>query len=64
MSLAYLQVSVDNLQVMQGFQPSRRLYENFPDVILINQLIALLMVLDQLKYVSSIRIFHYNANRN
>ena len=64
MWLAYLEVSVDNFQVMQGFQTSRRLYENFPDVILINQLIALLMVLDQLKYISSIRIFHHNANHN
>lgn len=56
-----LEVSMNNLDVMQGFQTPRSLYEDFPDVILIYQLVVLLMLLDELEHIAAISILHHDT---
>jgi hypothetical protein len=58
-----LEVSMNNLDVMQGFQTPRSLYEDFPDVILIYQLVVLLMLLDELEHIAAISILHHDTKR-
>ncbi len=41
-----LKVTMDNLNVMQGFKATRRLYENLPNVILIYELVRFLRIFD------------------
>lgn len=52
---------MDDLYIMKSLETSYCLYENSPNVVFIDQLAALLMLLDELEYVPSVRVLHYNA---
>ena len=50
---------MNDLYIMQLLKTSGRLDEYFPDVILVNQFVLLLMVLDHLEYISPVCILHH-----
>ena len=57
----YLQITMNDLHIMKHFKTTSRLDEYFPNVILINEFLVFLTLLDQLEYVASICIFHYDT---
>ena len=60
-NICTLEVPMNNLDVMQSFQAPRSLYEDFPDVIFINQLVILLMLFDKLEHIAPVSILHHDA---
>jgi hypothetical protein len=60
-NICTLEVSMNNLDIMQGFQTPRSLYEDFPNVVLIYQLVVLLMLLDELENIAAISILHHDT---
>ena len=56
-----LEVSMNNLDVMQGLQTPSSLYEDFPDVVLIYQLVVLLMLLDKLEHIAAVSVLHHDT---
>ena len=46
---------------MQGFQAFDNLNNNFPDVLLLHELLGLLALTDSLKAVAVVCEFHHNA---
>lgn len=57
----YLQITMNDLHIMKHFKTTSRLDEYFPNVVLINEFLVFLTLLDQLEYVASICIFHYDT---
>ena len=56
-----LQISVEDLNVVQGLQTSNHLDEYFPNFLLLDVLLVLLMGRNFLEKVSVVRVFHHNA---
>lgn len=52
---------MEDFHLMQGLEAANYLNEYFPDLILRNVLLLLLVLGDLLKQVSIVRVFHYNA---
>ena len=52
---------MNNLDIMQSFQTPRSLYEDFPYVVLIYQLVILLMLLDELEHIAAVSILHHDT---
>jgi hypothetical protein len=52
---------VQDLHVVQGFQAFDNLNNNFPDVLLLHELLGLLALTDSLKAVAVVCEFHHNA---
>ena len=58
-----LQVSVENLNLVERLEPTYDLNKYFPDKILRNVLLLLLMRCNFLEQITAIRILHYNTIR-
>jgi hypothetical protein len=59
--ISRFQISMENLDVMEGLEASDNLYEYLPYLFLLNILLALLMSSDFLEKIAVIRILHHNA---
>ena len=58
------QISMENLDVMEGLEASDYLYEYFPYIFLLNILLVLLVHSNFLEQVAVVRILHHNAILN
>lgn len=56
-----LQISVEDLYVVQGLQTSNHLDEYFPNFFFLDVLLVLLVGRNFLEKVSVVRVFHHNA---
>jgi two-component SAPR family response regulator len=52
---------MENFDVMQRFEASDYLNEDFPDVVFLDILLILLMSCDFLEKITVIRVFHHNT---